>query len=110
MPSAAASVQAASSADAIAQEECVRKGIASAMRLGIRTQLIGHTLLTALLVGGSTIGYSIYIHRSSVRQALHTRAETMAAALADALVEPIERKDFQLISLQMEIAEHDPDV
>ena len=80
------------------------------MRLGIRTQLIGHTLLTALLVGGSTIGYSIYIHRSSVRQALHTRAETMAAALADALVEPIERKDFQLISLQMEIAEHDPDV
>ena len=70
------------------------RGTVSTMRLGIRTQLIGHTLLTALLVGGSTIGYSIYHHRSSIRQELHTKAVTMAAALADALLVPIELEDL----------------
>ncbi len=80
------------------------------MRLGIRTQLIGYTLLTALLVGGSTIGYAIYKQRQAIHQELETRARTMASALARVLADAFYGLDVHRLAFQLEIAQRDPDV
>ena len=36
------------------------------MQLNIRKQLVGYTLISAALVGGTTIGYSIYKQRVAI--------------------------------------------
>jgi len=80
------------------------------MRLGIRAQLIGYTLATALLVGGVTIGYSIYKQRTAIHQELQTRAKTMASAVAKGLVDPFYEEDVHRLSIQLEMILRDPDV
>ncbi len=80
------------------------------MRLGIRTQLVGYTLVTALLVGGSTIGYSIHIQRVAIHDEFHSRAATMSSSLAMYLVDPFYESNVHRLGIQLEIAQRDPDV
>jgi signal transduction histidine kinase/CheY-like chemotaxis protein len=80
------------------------------MRFGIRAQLICYTLATAFLVGGVSIVYAVVDQHNAIRRELHTRARTMASAVATALVAPFYDDDVHRLALQLRVVQRDPDV